>query len=65
MNHFIFNIERTFRASEKELSALKNIMKEEYLKRNEVFLKSGQVCHKLAFISKGSIRLLYDSPDQE
>lgn len=65
MNHLIFNIERTFKASEEELSALKNAMKEEHLKRNEVFLKSGQVCNKLAFLSKGSMRLFYDSPDKE
>lgn len=65
MNHLIFNIERTFKASQAELSALGNVMKEEHLKRNEVFLKSGQVCNKLAFISEGSMRLFYDSPDKE
>ncbi|WP_127021256.1 Crp/Fnr family transcriptional regulator [Flagellimonas beolgyonensis] len=65
MNQFLFNIERTFKASEVELSALKNAMKEEHLKRNQVFLKSGQVCTKLAFISEGSMRLFYDSPNKE
>ncbi|WP_051947512.1 Crp/Fnr family transcriptional regulator [Muricauda sp. MAR_2010_75] len=65
MNHLIFNIERTFKASEEELSTLRNIMKEEHLNRNEIFLKSGQVCNRLAFISKGSMRLFYDSPDKE
>ncbi|SFC23137.1 cAMP-binding domain of CRP or a regulatory subunit of cAMP-dependent protein kinases [Flagellimonas taeanensis] len=65
MNQLIFNIERTFKASEEELSALKSIMKEESLEKNGMFLSSGQVCNKLAFISKGAMRLFYDSPDKE
>lgn len=65
MNQLIFNIERTFKASEEELSALKSIMKEASLQKNGLFLSSGQVCNKLAFISKGSMRLFYDSPDKE
>lgn len=65
MNQLIFNIERTFKASEEELSALKSVMKEEQLHKNEVFLQSGKACEKLAFISEGAMRLFYDSPDKE
>ena len=65
MNQLIFNIQRTFKATEEELSALKSAMKEEQLNRNGVFLKSGEVCKRLAFISEGSMRLFYDSPDKE
>ncbi|MEG3657689.1 Crp/Fnr family transcriptional regulator [Arenibacter palladensis] len=65
MNQLIFNIEKTFKASEEELCAIKNTLKEEQLKRNEIFLRAGEICQKLAFISEGSMRLFYDSPDKE
>ncbi len=65
MNQLIFNIEKTFKPSEEELDALKGIMIESYLDRNEFFLKAGNVCDTLAFITNGSMRLFYDSPDKE
>jgi len=40
-------------------------MTEESLEKNGMFLSSGQVCNKLALISKGAMRLFYDSPDKE
>jgi len=65
MNQLIFNIEKAFKPSENELNALKKIMKESHLERNEFFLKAGEVCNTLAFITNGSMRLFYDSPDKE
>ncbi|MFH4964802.1 Crp/Fnr family transcriptional regulator [Gaetbulibacter sp. M235] len=65
MDQLIFNIEKAFKPSKEELNAIKGILKETYLDRNEFFLKAGDVCDTLAFITNGSMRLFYDSPDKE
>ncbi len=65
MDKLIFNIERAFNASEAELSALRAAMKKIHLDKGAFFLKSGEICHSVAFIDKGSMRLFYDSPDKE
>ncbi|MBP0904073.1 Crp/Fnr family transcriptional regulator [Mariniflexile gromovii] len=65
MDQLLFNIERTFKASEKELNALKGVMTECTIEKNNFFLRSGEVCDTLAFITSGSMRLYYDSPNKE
>jgi CRP-like cAMP-binding protein len=65
MDQLIFNIERTFKASEEELLELRSFMKVSSLEKNEYFLKTGEVCNTLAFITNGSMRLYYDSPNKE
>jgi len=65
MEQLIFNIERTFKAKEEELEELKGLMKECSLEKNEFFLRSGEICNSLAFITNGSMRLFYDSSHKE
>lgn len=65
MKQLFFNIEKAFKASEEALNDLSAVMEEAHLDKNDFFLKAGKVCNKLAFISKGSMRLFYDSPEKE
>lgn len=65
MKRILFNIQRVFNTSQEELDAIEKVMKTVHLDKNEYFLKDGEVCHTLAFIEKGSMRLYYESSEKE
>ncbi|MGF1637662.1 MAG: Crp/Fnr family transcriptional regulator [Cyclobacteriaceae bacterium] len=59
MKRVISNIENLIKPSEEEKAALMAIMQPRTLLKGELFLKEGEVCTKIAFIEKGSVRLYY------
>jgi CRP/FNR family transcriptional regulator, anaerobic regulatory protein len=61
----LFNIERLIKPSPEEKEAFLNIVKTRTLKKNEFFLKEGEVCRSIAFIEKGSLRYYYQVEDKE
>jgi CRP-like cAMP-binding protein len=65
MVKILHNIQKALNAKQEEINALNEAMLHEKLVKNELFLKEGDSCGKLAFIEKGSMRLFYDSPDKQ
>jgi CRP-like cAMP-binding protein len=61
----LFNIERLINPSAEEKQALNAIVKTRLLKKNEHFLKEGELCESIAFIEKGSVRSYYQLEDRQ
>lgn len=65
MKNLIFNIEKAFNIPKVELNYLSEALEEIHLEKGESFLKLGDVCGKIGFLTKGSMRLFYESPEKE
>lgn len=65
MEQLLFNIERAFKAAPEELEALRTAFTPLHLEKNECFLQAGRPCTHLAVLTKGCMRLFYDSPEKE
>ena len=61
----LFNIERLINPSAQEKAALENILRTRTIKKQELFLKEGEICQRIAFIEKGSVRYYYQLDDRE
>jgi CRP-like cAMP-binding protein len=61
----LLNIERIINPSPEEKQALMAIAKNRLLKKNEYFLKEGDLCESIAFIEKGSVRSYYQLEDRQ
>jgi CRP/FNR family transcriptional regulator, anaerobic regulatory protein len=59
MERIIANIDNLLKPSPAEKAALLAIMKPRYLQKGEHFLEEGDVCRRIAFIERGSVRLYY------
>lgn len=65
MKHVLFNIQRVFHTSEEEMNAIENAMQVTFLEKNQFLLKENEVCRRIGFIERGSMRLFYETPDKE
>jgi len=65
MNQVLFNIQRAFGATKREINALEKVIQETTLEKNDFLLKEGEVCKTVAFIESGSMRLFYSSQGKE
>jgi CRP-like cAMP-binding protein len=61
----LYNIEKLINPAPQEKAALENILHTRTLKRNECFLKEGDLCESIAFIEKGSVRYYYQLEDRQ
>ncbi|MGZ5286838.1 MAG: Crp/Fnr family transcriptional regulator [Flavisolibacter sp.] len=60
MEHQLKNfLEQMVRLEEDAWEAMERIIKPALYKKNELFLRQGQICRQLGFISKGFVRLYY------
>ncbi|QMU28138.1 Crp/Fnr family transcriptional regulator [Adhaeribacter radiodurans] len=65
MHRILYNIDRIIHPSPEDKAAFENIIRQRTLQKNEYFLREGEVCQKIAFIEKGSVRLYYDVEGKE
>lgn len=61
----LFNIERLINPSPIEKAELEKVLHARTLKKNELFLKEGDICESIAFVEKGSVRDYYQTEDRE
>ncbi|MDO3641113.1 Crp/Fnr family transcriptional regulator [Mucilaginibacter sp. L3T2-6] len=61
----LFNIDRLINPTLNEKAALEQLLQARVLKKNDFFLREGEVCKSLAFIEKGSVRYYYQLEDRE
>ncbi|WP_181163726.1 Crp/Fnr family transcriptional regulator [Pontibacter mangrovi] len=65
MSRILYNIDQIIRPEPEERAALERVLRPRTLHKNELFLREGEVCRKIAFIEQGSVRVYYEVDGKE